>query len=72
MVSKIEVPVPPLEVQDRLICVLDKFEAICSDLNIGLPAEIEVRQKQYEFYRDALLTYAATGKIIFTDKALLN
>ena len=61
-------PVPALDVQKRLVNVLDNFDAICSDLNIGLPAEIEARQKQYEFYRDALLTYAATGKIILTDR----
>ena len=51
---------PSLSVQDRLINVLDNFEAICSDLNIGLPAEIEARQKQYEYYRDLLLTFAET------------
>lgn len=58
------IAVPPIEAQKRLVKVLDNFDAICSDLNIGLPAEIEARQKQYEYYRDALLTYAATGKII--------
>ncbi|MDO5411407.1 MAG: restriction endonuclease subunit S, partial [Lachnospiraceae bacterium] len=58
------IPVPQLNVQERLVHVLDNFETICSDLKIGLPAEIEARQKQYEFYRDALLTYAATGKTI--------
>ena len=63
-VSRVKVPVPSLEAQDRIIYVLDNFDAICTDLNIGLPAEIEARQKQYEYYRDALLTYAATGKII--------
>lgn len=56
--------VPSLDVQNRIVEVLDNFDTICSDLNIGLPAEIEARQKQYEYYRDALLTYAATGKII--------
>ena len=61
---KLQLPVPPLDVQKRLVNVLDNFDAICSDLKIGLPAEIEARQKQYEFYRDALLTYAATGKTI--------
>ena len=58
------IAVPPIEAQKRLVHVLDNFDAICSDLNVGLPAEIEARQKQYEYYRDALLTYAATGKII--------
>ena len=55
------IPVPSLSMQDRLINVLDNFESICADLNIGLPAEIEARQKQYEYYRDLLLTFAETG-----------
>lgn len=68
MLNAFPVPVPALDVQKRLVHVLDNFEAICSDLNIGLPAEIEARQKQYVFYRDALLTYVATGKTILTDR----
>ena len=64
MLNKFPVPVPSLEVQKKIIDVLENFESICNDLNIGLPAEIEARQKQYEYYRDALLTYASTGKII--------
>ena len=67
-IEEIEIPLPPLDVQERLVKVLDNFEAICSDLNIGLPAEIEARQKQYEYYRDALLTYTATGATILTDR----
>ena len=55
--SQIEIPLPPLEVQKRIVEVLDNFEKICNDLNIGLPAEIEARQKQYEFYRNILLTF---------------
>ena len=64
ILSKIQIAIPSLKVQKRLVHVLDNFDAICSDLNIGLPAEIEARKKQYEFYRDALLTFAATGEII--------
>lgn len=52
-----KIPVPPLDVQNRIVNVLDNFEKICSDLNIGLPAEIEACQKQYEYYRDKLLTF---------------
>ena len=59
-----KVPVPSKDVQSRLVKVLDNFDAICSDLNIGLPAEIEVRQKQYEYYRDMLLTFAESGNTI--------
>lgn len=61
-------PVPPLDVQKRLVHVLDNFETVCADLNIELPVEIELRKKQYEFYRNELLTYAATGKTILTDR----
>lgn len=53
----IKLPLPSIDVQHRLVHVLDNFEAICTDLNIGLPAEIEARQKQYEYYRDKLLTF---------------
>ena len=56
-ISNFEVPLPSLEIQKRLVEVLDNFDAICSDLKIGLPAEIEARQKQYEYYRDKLLTF---------------
>ena len=64
--AKMTVPVPPLDVQNRIVNVLDNFEKICSDLNIGLPAEIEARQKQYEYYRDKLLTFAETGNTILS------
>ena len=63
-IKAIKIPVPPLDVQNRIVNVLDNFEKICSDLNIGLPAEIEARQKQYEYYRDKLLTFAETGDTI--------
>ena len=52
-----QIPLPSLEIQKRIVEVLDNFDAICTDLNIGLPAEIEARQKQYEYYRDKLLTF---------------
>ena len=66
VMGKIKIPVPPLDVQNRIADVLDNFEKICSDLNIGLPAEIEARQKQYEYYRDKLLTFAETGNTILS------
>ena len=50
-------PVPSVAVQARIVRVLDNFEAICNDLKIGLPAEISARQKQYEYYRDILLSF---------------
>ena len=58
------IAVPDKKIQDKIANVLDNFESICTDLNIGLPAEIEARQKQYEFYRDSLLTFAETGQMI--------
>ena len=65
-IAELVVPVPPLDVQNRIVNVLDNFEKICSDLNIGLPAEIEARQKQYEYYRDKLLTFVETGNTILS------
>ena len=67
-IKEIQIPLPPLEVQERYANVLDNFESICTDLNIGLPAEIEARQKQYEYYRDLLLTFAETGSTLMTDR----
>ena len=66
MLNKFEVVIPPLEVQEKIAKILDNFDTICSDLNIGLPAEIEARQKQYEYYRDKLLTFAETGNTILS------
>ena len=68
LLGKVEIPVPDIAVQKRLVGVLDSFDAICADLNIGLPAEIEARQKQYEYYRDLLLTFAETGSTVLTDR----
>ena len=65
-IAELVAPVPSLDVQNRIVNVLDNFEKICSDLNIGLPAEIEARQKQYEYYRDKLLTFAETGNTILS------
>ncbi len=66
--AKMYMPVPDMNVQERIVNVLDNFEAICTDLNIGLPAEIEARQKQYEYYRDLLFTFAETGSTLVTDR----
>ena len=55
--AKAVIAIPPLPVQHRIAETLDKFEALTSDLQSGLPAEIEARRKQYEYYRDRLLTF---------------
>lgn len=56
-IAKAVIAVPSLEEQKRVVSILDRFDAICNDLTSGLPAEIEARQKQYEYYRDKLLTF---------------
>ena len=61
-IRKFIIPVPPLEVQQRIVGILDRFDALCNDISNGLPAEIEARQKQYEYYRDKLLTFKELKK----------
>ena len=51
------IPIPPLEEQQRIVSILDRFEALTTDLQSGLPAEIAARRKQYEYYREQLLTF---------------
>ena len=68
VLGNIKINVPPLDIQYKVVNILDHFDAICGDLSIGLPAEIEARQKQYEFYRDQLLTFVQTGHSILTDR----
>ena len=65
-IAQYRMTIPPLDIQSRIVNVLDNFEKICSDLKIGLPAEIEARQKQYEYYRDKLLTFAETSNTILS------
>ena len=56
-VKEYKIPVPPIEEQERIVGILDKFDALVNDISIGLPAEIKMRQQQYEYYRDLLLTF---------------
>lgn len=56
-IAKAVIAVPSIEEQKRVVSILDRFDAICNDLTSGLPAEIEARQKQYEYYRDKLLSF---------------
>ena len=55
--KKLLVPLPPLESQSSIAALLDKFDALVNDLNVGLPAELDARRKQYEYYRNKLLTF---------------
>ena len=57
----ITIPLPSLDEQARIVAILDKFDALTTDISIGLPAEIDARQKQYEYYRDKLLTFKEVG-----------
>jgi len=57
VVEQLRIPVPPLPVQEEIVSILDRFEALVGDLKSGLPAEIALRRKQYEYYRDQLLTF---------------
>lgn len=61
-VRNLEIPVPQLEQQQRIVDILDCFDTLCNDISSGLPAEIEARQKQYEYYRDKLLTFKELKK----------
>ena len=72
VLNNVKLSIPSLKIQQKIVNVLDNFESICTDLNIGLPAEIEARQKQYEYYRDLLLTFAAEGATILTDRQTGN
>ena len=60
-IGRIVIPIPPLETQAKIVSILDQFDALCHDLTQGLPAEIAARKKQYEYYRDKLLTFPRKG-----------
>ena len=55
--NDIVIALPPIQEQERIVAILDHFDHICNDLSSGIPAEIDKRQKQYEYYRDKLLTF---------------
>ena len=55
--KEFEIILPSLEEQQRIVDILDCFDKLCNDISEGLSAEIEARQKQYEYYRDKLLTF---------------
>ena len=55
--KKLQIPIPPMKEQQRIVTILDKFETLVNDISEGLPAEIAARRQQYEYYRDKLLTF---------------
>ena len=61
-ISKAKITVPSIKEQKRIVGILDQFDALCHDISTGLPAEIEARQKQYEYYRDKLLNFKKLEK----------
>ena len=61
-IRKFVLQVPSLEEQERIVTVLRHFDVLCNDLSVGLPAEIEARQKQYEYYRNKLLSFKELQK----------
>lgn len=56
-ISSFPIPIPSLEEQERIVAILDRFDSLVNDLSKGLPAEIEARKQQYEYYRDKLLDF---------------
>ena len=56
-IGRVKILLPPIEEQRRIVEVLKRFDSLCNDISSGLPAEIEARRKQYEYYRDKLLTF---------------
>ncbi len=55
--ASITMPTPPLEEQDRVVASLEHFDALVNDISVGLPAELAARRRQYEYYRDRLLSF---------------
>ncbi|MCI5836771.1 MAG: restriction endonuclease subunit S [Veillonellaceae bacterium] len=62
MIAKYQVPIPPQAVQERVVSILDTLDALVNDISQGLPKEIKLRQKQYEYYRDRLLAFPREGE----------
>ncbi|MGN8428037.1 restriction endonuclease subunit S [Helicobacter pylori] len=56
-IETLTIPIPPLEIQQEIVKILDQFSALTTDLQAGIPAEIKARKKQYEYYREKLLTF---------------
>ena len=59
MIKRFAIPLPSPAEQARIVAILDKFDALTNSITEGLPREIELRQKQYAYYRDLLLSFPA-------------
>lgn len=62
ILHKLTIPLPTIEEQRKVVKILDRFDKLCNDISDGLPAEINARQKQYEYYREKLLTFKMIGE----------
>ena len=60
IVKKLNIPIPPLSIQSQIVAILDTFDTLTQSISEGLPKEIKLRQKQYEYYREQLLNFKAT------------
>jgi type I restriction enzyme S subunit len=70
-IEKLEIPIPcpdnpkkSLEIQARIVAILDKFDTLTSSITEGLPREIALRQQQYEYYRDLLLSFPKSERVV--------
>ena len=61
-VKEFPAPIPSLAEQERIVAILDKFDALVNDISDGLPAELNARRNQYEYYRGKLLTFEEYAK----------
>ena len=61
-ILSLKIPLPKIEKQEKIVSILDRFDKLCNDISEGLPAEIEARRKQYEYYRDKLLNFKEVDK----------
>lgn len=61
-VLNLRIYIPTIKVQDKIVSILNKYDILINDIKIGLPAEIDSRKKQYEYYRDLIFSYLENKK----------
>ena len=66
--NDIIIPLQPIDEQNRIADILDRFDTLCNSISSGIPAEIELRQKQYEYYRDKLLSFQRKPEVQIWEK----
>ena len=74
IISEFKIPIPPLAEQEKIANMIERFDHLCNDISNGLPAEIEARKKQYEYYRDTLLSFddKACSQIVKVERERAN